>query len=338
MRKENLVTIANKDISISAIRLVAMCCIVLCHMMQYVGMELAYWFNVGVQVFLCISGYLYGKRVFEENVIRFYKKQFGKILLEYYVVVIVMLVVYFLFARSYITVSKVIGVLTISETISGMGHLWYIAPLLLCYILIPVYAKYFDYMQQRIKSDLLALVILLFVNLVAFTKIFTFYNSAIINCFVIGFFIGRMMRDNRCKRYIYILTYALALGMNGVQIYRDYICWFELPGVMESYYGLFCNYAHTMLGVALFLLLRSFFGRLKGTGLIARLCGVSDKYSYEVYLVHHVFVLSPFSLMGLTPFIGINIILILLCIGFSAFMLNACCKWLRSFVKARCIC
>ena len=61
----------NKDYSISCVRLVAMCFIVACHMMQRddfatvifgAHISWAFWFNVGVQMFLFISGFLYGKR------------------------------------------------------------------------------------------------------------------------------------------------------------------------------------------------------------------------------------------------------------------------------------
>lgn len=55
-----LQTSLKKDESISLIRLCAFCMIFTCHILQYWGQELAWWFNIGVQIFLCISGYLYG--------------------------------------------------------------------------------------------------------------------------------------------------------------------------------------------------------------------------------------------------------------------------------------
>lgn len=41
------------DYSISMIRAMSMVAIITCHFMQYLDIELAWWFNVGVQVFLC---------------------------------------------------------------------------------------------------------------------------------------------------------------------------------------------------------------------------------------------------------------------------------------------
>ena len=48
------------DWSISALRLASMVAIVACHICQANGLAAAWWLNAGVQVFLVISGYLYG--------------------------------------------------------------------------------------------------------------------------------------------------------------------------------------------------------------------------------------------------------------------------------------
>jgi peptidoglycan/LPS O-acetylase OafA/YrhL len=69
---------------ISLIRLLSMLMIISCHIMQYYDLELAWWFNVGVQIFLCISGFLYGQKNID-NVTDFYNKRLKKILIPYYV-------------------------------------------------------------------------------------------------------------------------------------------------------------------------------------------------------------------------------------------------------------
>ena len=93
-------TLRNKDYSISCVRFIAMCFIVVCHMMQrddfasdiygaHIGW--AFWFNIGVQMFLFISGFLYGKKESVDTV-SFFKRAFPKILVDYYIFVIVMLI------------------------------------------------------------------------------------------------------------------------------------------------------------------------------------------------------------------------------------------------------
>lgn len=69
----------NKDYSISYFRFIAMCFIVLCHIMQRdvfstsiagANIKWAFWFNIGVQMFLFLSGYLYGKKDIKRKILR----------------------------------------------------------------------------------------------------------------------------------------------------------------------------------------------------------------------------------------------------------------------------
>lgn len=77
-----------RDYSISVARLVATICIILCHMQQYYGSELCWWFNVGVQMFLFISGYLYANKKIVDSEL-FFIKNLIKILIPYYCCVII---------------------------------------------------------------------------------------------------------------------------------------------------------------------------------------------------------------------------------------------------------
>ena len=66
------------DLGISFCRYIAMNFIVACHVLQYYDNELAWWFNCGVQIFICISGFLYGQRRID-NGYSFIKRRFIKI-------------------------------------------------------------------------------------------------------------------------------------------------------------------------------------------------------------------------------------------------------------------
>lgn len=81
-----------RDNAISAIRFIAMLMIITCHFMQYLNIELAWWFNVGVQLFFVISGFLYGGKTITDP-LEFYKKSFVKILLPYWIFLIVAVIV-----------------------------------------------------------------------------------------------------------------------------------------------------------------------------------------------------------------------------------------------------
>ncbi len=121
----------NRDHSISAIRGISMLCIVLCHIMQYLNWELAWWFNVGVQIFLCISGFLYGKKEITQWG-SFLKKGFKKILVGYYIVFLpVAFILYFIVGIA--SRGQVLRGLLINGTVNGGEHLWFIPTILFCY-------------------------------------------------------------------------------------------------------------------------------------------------------------------------------------------------------------
>ena len=88
-------------------------------------MELAWWFNVGVQMFFCISGFLYANKRLE-SAIDFISKNLRKILIPYFCFLVPIIVIYFFFARDSITVTSVASALLTSGVINGIEHLWFI--------------------------------------------------------------------------------------------------------------------------------------------------------------------------------------------------------------------
>lgn len=126
------------DYSISVIRLVAIICIITCHMMQYFGFVLAWWFNVGVQIFLCISGFLYGQKRINNSVLNFYKKRFVKILKPYYITVVFAIVIEIILLHGDFDYVHGIATLLLRSSFSGAGHLWFIPVILMCYVITPL--------------------------------------------------------------------------------------------------------------------------------------------------------------------------------------------------------
>lgn len=107
-----------------------------CHILQHYNNVLCYWFNVGVQIFFIISGYLYGGKAFG-NPVRFIKRQLKKILIPYYVVILIILLSYIVVCPEQLHVTSVIEAVFCAGTIPGVGHLWFVGYILLCYALIP---------------------------------------------------------------------------------------------------------------------------------------------------------------------------------------------------------
>ncbi len=314
---------ANYDYSISLIRLIATFFIITCHIMQYLTIELAWWFNVGVQIFLCMSGFLYGKRGKIGDDLTFYKNNIIKILVDYYVVIIPVILLFIVFIPEQLSIITTIKVLLTYGTLQGGGHLWYIPYCLFCYLITPFLSRYFEN-NKHVTIRFLVLSVLVIVITETF---FNYFNSAWIFCYILGFFLGNISYNEKTKlfRNMYILITVGAVLSNSIQIVQDYVLRLELDGITASLYGIFCNFAHVFLGVALFIVFKSIFSRAFKKGYpnsIKKLCIYSDKYSYDVYLVHQFVILGPFSLMKFTNNIGLNIVLIMAVIVVGSVIVN----------------
>ncbi|MDO5148129.1 MAG: acyltransferase [Oscillospiraceae bacterium] len=303
------------DYTISAIRFLAMIFIICCHIMQYLNLELAWWFNVGVQIFLCISGYLYGQRCIGD-IPSFYAKRFKKILLPYYIVFILYGTFQFMFARNMFTFGAFLRGLLLNTTLQGAGHLWFVPTILMCYVITPLLERYRDKYIASGKSLFIYAVISVMIVSLFYGGFARFYNPAWISCYVIGYALGINKEKNYIKQhYIDIISVIVAGCGNSLQIYFSYVLDRTFPG-----YIYFCDYNHVTLGMCIFLLLYRFFNQINFTKL-KKFLEITDKLSYEVYLVHHLIILGPFSLMKLTTITSLNIVVILAIIGILAFVL-----------------
>lgn len=143
-------------------------------------------------------------------------------------------------------------------------------------------------------------------------EIGTGFNSAQLNCFLIGFFAGCCGRYGeaelaaRTEKFFYIAAFAL----NGAQIYISYFTDAFRDGTAGRLFIFFCDYAHAALGCALFFGMKRLFLRLFSNGYpdtVKKICETSDALSYDVYLVHQFLILGPFSWMRLTESRIVNI-------------------------------
>ena len=310
-----------RDLSISFVRMLAMMFIVICHVMQYYDMELAWWFNVGVQIFLCISGYLYGrKRILD--ILVFYRKNFVKILIDYEIVVFAAVAATVLFTDTVITVEEIAGAVLTVSTIAGGAHLWFIPTILMCYLLTPLYERIFSRAEQSHKLLVPAAVLLFVMNELVFRQVFSYFNAAWINCYLIGFALRRFQQYRfwyTGSAWLLTLTGAVCISIQASVRYLQLI---TLTDAWRPFYYPMCDYGHVFLGVALFCSGRVLLRPFCNINLIQRILRLSDRHSYQIYLTHHFFILGPLSLMALTANSYVNVVLILLLTVLTAVLLQ----------------
>lgn len=297
--------------SISLIRTISLVLIISCHITQWFGLEIAWWLNAGVQIFLLISGFLYGQKQFEVKT--FMVKRLKKILIPYYIVYIVAV----LFCRQYIELKYAIGGLLLRSTIKGGQHLWFVPTIILCYLITP-FLQVFRPTNNSKKDFAVYSVACFTIVSVIFGVFQDFFNPAWIGCYVIGYIIGVNNKNYIInEKLIFLLSGIVTIIGNGIQIWCSYIRQIKFIG-----YQYFCDYNHVILGLFLFLLMKQIFDNMKFNNKFKQYLNIMDKYSYGTYLVHQFLIIGPFSLMALTDIRFLNIVIIIIGIGILAFVLH----------------
>lgn len=157
-----------KNIGLSYCRVVATLFIVVCHIIKYYtaipfSQYMAQFFNVGVEMFIILSGYLYGgKKITDYK--KFYLHRYLKICLP---VQIWTIVVFICSGRKdvlpyLIHFLNIGGLRWINEGllppigVGGLGHTWFVTIIILCYLMIPLIQKVCDtYKKENIFCGLL---------------------------------------------------------------------------------------------------------------------------------------------------------------------------------------
>ena len=308
----------NKDYTISFIRLLAMFLIITCHLFQYYDNGLYKVFNVGVQIFLVISGYLYGAKK-REAVLPFIGKQLRKILVPYWVFLTFATLMYLAFFPEYLSTTIVVDSFLTIGTIRGIGHLWFIKYILLCYCLVPLLGIIRDRMEsagRMLVAALLAMTVIEFA-----LRPFYLIDGVHLNCFILGYTL-RCVEKTESRRtmnvmHTSIIMLAIIANAMKLMIIDGY-----LTIDSDSSVRFIMEYAHLLFGASIFILLHRFLA-IRNENAVLRF---SDRYSYHIYLVHQFFILSPFAIMTLTGLNILNYVLAYACSCLGGVLLYQACN------------
>ena len=276
-----------KDQSISLLRFFAMAAIISCHICQAQGIWAAWWLNVGVQVFLLISGFLYGQRAGVARCFAWLVRRFKKIWIPFAIAATGILVADVLSGVVTVSVRDVLLGLTCirSGHIPNGAHLWYVSVALLCYLITPVLYT----MRTRFGIASLLVPLATLAVLGGYIVPSGFWTVV----YIVGFILGSMIRDRaEDERSVMgggaLFSGACAIGLTGLVA----LGWLDFQIDSIGYVLM-----HMALGVLCFCLVRWI---LKCSsfrpGIVLRnILKFSDTYSYEIYLTHQVLILGAFS-------------------------------------------
>lgn len=114
--------------------------IVVCHILQGYKNDWCYVLNIGVQVFFFLSGFLYGgKRI--ESAGKFYRSRIIKLYVPFVICVLAGVGLLWLFAPQPPSLRQVVLQLGLLSCIKGMGQMWFMTVLFICYLFLPFVDK-----------------------------------------------------------------------------------------------------------------------------------------------------------------------------------------------------
>lgn len=287
-----------KSTAISLVRIIATISIVLCHYLQAYHDKWAWVLNVGVQVFLVLSGYLYGHKE-----VTHWGKWFFNRFLKLYVPLYVFSTVVLLIIK-YCTTTPV-GFMNFIKTggVDGLGHLWFMKAITVCYIITPI----IQYLRRwaNIVFTLIALVGV-FEYCYFQEKLFMF---SWIFLYSIGYFFPLISKFYQRIIQIILTIIVVALTIN--------ISWPDI----HNYDGVYNRAWHDMVGIFICLCIIPVLELLKISTLPVLLKWI-DRNSFYLYLSHYTFLLGPLSMIAIINNKAIAIVSTLFCIIVSAVILE----------------
>ncbi len=285
--------------AVSAIRVFATLLIFLCHAVQMFDSALLQMsgqvFNVGVPLFMMISGFLFAVKGKPASYRSWFGSRLLRILTPYYLFLLFLFLVYV--ARfgwqSVIPEKWIFYVIPLQgftqNYINGAEHLWFITDILLCYLLTPFLHVIQEKISKRQKLWLPAVFLLYAAVLLLSSYLLpAIVSTTIVTVFsyMLGFLFIKALLSRRYIVFIIMLLVSPALRLaanlflDGTPLYDRFIA----------------PVTHQLLAVSLFCLLFMAVSRWYGPLLrIGKAVRSLDSVSYEIYLVHYMFIIGPLA-------------------------------------------
>ena len=291
--------VLKKDASVTILHILGTTMILLCHLFQEAGMyALGEIFIIGVPLFLFVAGYLSGKKEIT-NSLKWIWKKLIRILLPYYLLIAVLFSLYELTKMAEVSLFQWIFCFFNLQglnysywkfeaygAVDGTGPLWFLTTMMFAYFLTPLFNKF---RNVSFKKRYVVLLVLSTLTL----QLFAMYIGLQLNyliVYAIGYFTGaKGVRKD--KKYYLIIT----IGMLILTALRFY---FRSVVDGSNFYDRY--YAHLSANaIAIWIFYTVFYFETKYPKIYAlaqkRWILFLETISFYVYLVHYLFLCTPFA-------------------------------------------
>ena len=327
-----------KDAKISAIRLICTLAIVVLHIFQQIESDVKNlniatdWLNLGLVMFCCISAFLYSSRNIGDAW-KWYKHRYFEIAIPALIVGVITILFFALTGD--ITISKMGATILSSLGFEAFLNdswmfiqLWFLTYLLIFYLTLPLLQK----INCKCKSEFK------FWSVCGATVVFVQGISLIIESIIdidllsVGVFLRFYLPYFVFRRYgiesdlLKKIMKLFALLCIPVILIVSYVRYFAQ---VEGWGEIVFIYGQTFIGFVLFYWLYQAF---TGVKVYNKLLILSDKYSYNIYLTHCLFIGYKTSIIKNAPNVFIGIIIALLLTFVSSVTLGFIMKQIKDYL------
>ncbi len=223
---------------ISIIRIISMVMIILCHITRFYtfipGSQFyGEFFNVGVEVFFCLSGFLYGGKTID-NFVEWIRKRIQKIWIPVFLVVLAdLLVLYFAFGIKTDAITSVVYLLNLQgllfvdwsvfsniySEITNLGPLWFTTIIMICYLLTPAFQKLRNCINKKENSKTRYLIIVIVTYFICFllklkTGVVLFYFAD----YFTGYVLANFSLDKKdYKKYSVPIFFIIVIALFAIR-------------------------------------------------------------------------------------------------------------------------
>lgn len=300
---------------ISWLRFFAVICILVCHLVQTSSISpirmSAQFFNIGVEIFILISGFCFGLQGKISDIKAWYIKRIKRIYIPYEIFLAVLAIVYLIVGREFEGRKWLWCISGLLVPVKGVTHAWFIATILLCYCITPILILLCRKKDKKIVTYLALLLMPLVVSLIpndtlaAYLPHVFFYSIA----YLYGYEYKEITMDFK-KITCCVVTSVMAaiIRIAGRVMFDGTIL----------YDRIICKYTQYVIAFSLFFIFGMIFNQVKP----GKVCEYVCKISFEIYLCHYMFIVGPISLMNVTPYWLMNCAIVVTVSFLLASLLN----------------
>lgn len=304
--------------------------ILLCHFFQDAGPRYGLYselFLAGLSLFFVVSGYLAGLK--ESHNITWLSRRITRIVVPYYVVIVLALFIYYVFKREELSISSTLHLLTLTQGANyiywpyngymascGFGHLWFITVILLCIMVTPL-LKYVTKNHRLIPTLFILAGMMLVIQPL---MVYVGFQLSYLISYIVGYRFAKIDVTSTEKMPVVFwcsfgfLVFASVLRLVG----RIYI---DGTDLYDRYIALL---SQSSMGILLFISVFYFkskiavLDKLYSSKVILWLA----TYTYEIYLLHYFFLRSPWHFSKYFESRVVADIVVVICSVIGAIFIN----------------